>query len=111
MILAATLALAQASPLASEAFMSGEELHQKCQEQIPLTCVAYVLGVSDALQDAVSHNAPRLVCFGAEVETDALLQAVIRYLRDHPETRQARAAGLVITALREAFPCSPVSAR
>ena len=105
------LALAQASPPASEAFMTGEELHQKCQEQIPLACVVYVLGVSDALQDAVSHNAPRLVCMGAEVEQEAVIQAVIGYLRDHPERRQARAAGLIITALREAFPCSPGSAR
>jgi hypothetical protein len=111
MILATALALMQASPPAADAFMTGEHLYVECRDQIPLTCVTYILGVSDALRDAVALGAPRLLCPGPQVEQEALLQAVIAYLRDHPDRRPGRASELVIAALRESFPCPPGPAR
>jgi hypothetical protein len=109
MILATALALAQASPLAAEGFMTGAHLDAECRDQIPMTCVAYILGVADGLQDAAAQGAPRLICYGPQVEQEALLQAVIAYLRAHPERHPARASELIIAALRDAFPCPPAS--
>jgi hypothetical protein len=40
------------------------------------------------------------------VRTDQLLDVVLLYLRDHPETRHQPAPALVINALKEKSPCN-----
>jgi hypothetical protein len=62
-------------------------------------CTGYILGVLDALNGAI-------MCVPQAVTKGQLTDVVKLWLRDNPGQRQYVASDLVITALKEKFPCN-----
>ena len=98
-------------------FYNGDQLYRLCAAAREdsdyasrrAACRAYVLGVSDALQAAQGAMAPGgpeapSICLG-EAEAEPLVEAVTRYLTDHPELRRYTAPDLVSAALRDRYRC------
>lgn len=110
-------ATATAAPSDRE-FYTGEALYQRCSAGPADTdfatrkaaCRGYVLGVSDALQ-AGQGAAPlagaaraAAICL-PDIDADQMVEAVSRYLADHPETRRYAAPDLIFMSLKAAYPC------
>ena len=76
-------------------------LHQACEgkSHTPL-CDGYTLGIVDVLLKG------RVFCPPPDVTPRQFIDIGKGYLRDHPERRHYVAASLVISALKEKFPCS-----
>lgn len=69
-------------------------------------CIGYISGASDALQMLDSDKeAKRYICTPAGVTRGQIRDVVIKYLTDHPQSRQNPAEALIFVALAEAFPC------
>jgi Rap1a immunity proteins len=111
-ILVAAALLLTISGRANAIYFTGNDLWVWCQhtnasQQKPLDaglCTGYIWGVVDVFVDA-----KRMFCVpqgNSGVRTDQLLDVVLLYLRDHPETRHQPAPALVINALKEKFPCN-----
>ncbi|HME70120.1 MAG TPA: Rap1a/Tai family immunity protein [Myxococcota bacterium] len=86
-------------------FKSGNALVEACA--VPdSTCVGYVDGVSDTIAAlSWSGMTSKTYCLPDQV-TDTQLAAVFyKYLHDHPAQRHLSAAGLLINALADSFPC------
>lgn len=113
MIALVLAALAQMAPTPAsdppaQVYYTGNQLYDECQIEEPMLCVAYIIGVADTVQDAVSAGSlPRFVCYNNRVTPQQLKDVVVRYLRAHPETRDRTAPSIIAVALREAFPCPP----
>lgn len=60
--------------------------------------MGYVAGVFDS-------NVQREVCPNGQIDDKKAMGIVHRFLRAHPQRLGEDAAGLVVEALREAFPC------
>jgi hypothetical protein len=58
----------------------------------------YVIGVHDALSGT-------LICSGDEVTQGLVIQAVLQYMRAHPETLDDSADTVVVAALKGVWPC------
>jgi hypothetical protein len=85
---------------------SGDQLYQKCQSDPLGACTGYIAGVSDTVDlfqetDITKHA----ICMSGGVSAEQMRDVVIKYLRDHPETRDKAAQFLEVRALMEAFPC------
>jgi hypothetical protein len=98
---------------ATAAFFDGNKLFQECQggddprqsEQGDPgkstewgECLGYILGVEDALDGTA-------FCLPDGVRSRQVRDIVTLWLQGHPETRHYEAQSLVITALKEKFPC------
>ena len=80
-------------------------------------CLGYITGATQALsawsaatpKDArtktTSANAPSLYCLPREVSNVQTMQAVVRYMDEHPERLNLSADTLVGYALEAAYPC------
>jgi len=70
-------------------------------------CVGFVEGVlSTSNIYKALPNTPRLFCFPpAGVSNEQMIRVVVKYLENHPEQLHFDASILVLTALKEAFPC------
>ncbi len=117
----AVLAAAGASAAPSDReFYTGEALYQRCSAAPAdadfatrkAACRGYVLGVSDALQ-AGQASAPiagptraAAICL-PDIDADQMVEAVSRYLADHPENRRYAAPDLVFMSLKASYPCGP----
>ncbi|MFI4975526.1 MAG: Rap1a/Tai family immunity protein [Caulobacterales bacterium] len=90
-------------------FQSGETLWADCgrtaQGPPPEACWIYVAGVSDGVLSA-SGARQRPYCLDDQVQAGQLADIVRRYLAAHAEARRKAAAGLVVEALKQAFPCA-----
>jgi hypothetical protein len=64
-----------------------------------ITCLGYVLGVADTL--GATGNA----CIPPGITEDQTKDLVIKYLRDHPESRHLGAASQIGISLMATFPC------
>jgi hypothetical protein len=64
----------------------------------------YVLGVSDVMTEAGTACQPKGATRGQVGDV------VSKFLSDHPEQRHLSAAGLVTSAILQAFPCAKVKA-
>ena len=91
---------------ATAAFMDGDRLLAKCNEEPGeglAVCVGYVAGIADVLlEDSVRG---RRACMSLAVMTEQMVDAVRRWLEAHPDDRHSAANGLVAAALAAAFPC------
>jgi hypothetical protein len=89
---------------ANAAFETGNRLLGYCTTSAPgpaeMVCLGYVEGVADDME------AKRMICLPAHVTTGQLEDIVVRYLREHPESRHLVASELIAGALLETFPCS-----
>jgi hypothetical protein len=83
---------------------NGNQLYADCTGDLvgQAVCVGYVRGVydRDRWSDASSY-----ICAVDGVTTGQLVDVVVQYLKAHPEKRDFRAGGLVLFALRDAWPC------
>jgi hypothetical protein len=89
---------------AVDVWLDGNKLHEWCQSENPISCLAYVLGVSDVLTGG--HFDPKYkLCDGPNATIRQYRDIVIKYLDDHPEERHVSAWSLVSLALHDAFQC------
>jgi hypothetical protein len=84
-------------------FDSGNTLFDNCNNPNDASkqfyCLGYLAGVSDLL------DGMHIICTGERISLDKIKDAVLKYLREHPEQRGMDADDLVATALVLAFPC------
>ena len=105
----AWLVTGQVSP-AWAIWMPGNTFVEQCLDDAPLSktlCVAYVTGVADML-GVISFSKVAGVepyCAPDGTKPGQLFRVVVKYLKAHPEDTHKLAVWLVVTALREAFPC------
>jgi hypothetical protein len=99
----ALVALLWCSSSFAQGFLHGDELYAFCTKakQTPqkATCAGFIIGVVDALTG--THD----ICLPKEIIGQQVMDIVVDYLREHPETRQNTAASEVGAALKR-FRCN-----
>jgi len=125
-ILALGLCVGFSGPAFAET-VSGNELLSACEAQDDLAqtgfCVGYLIGTIEGLRLGTSlpflatmQDAPLSdkiaagetvfgACIPPEANYNQHKDIAVAYMKTHPETRHEAARGLILTALREAFPC------
>lgn len=93
---------------AGAGFQTGDDLLEHCRDISDSgygLCLGYVEGVADSTEATrlARHLAP---CIHQEIGAAQLHNAVIEYLRDHPETRGQNASLLVARAVSSTWQCS-----
>ena len=91
-------------------FENGNELYRHCNNEQAESaeqkdtsvglCLGYILGAYDAGRKNYA------ICIPSGVTTGELKDVVTDWLLNHPEKRDLPAAGLVLNALLEKFPCA-----
>jgi hypothetical protein len=112
------MALASAMGFASNAwavdvpgFHTGKDLYDDCltadQGSYPQgSCYGYIAGVVDADQEMQIRGSRLLpLCLSRAVTLQQAHDVVLKFLIQHPETRNLQAATIVWSALHNAFPC------
>lgn len=104
----------------SAGFFSGNDLYEICRDNGARTanCIHYVTGAVDQLlllKQTPTHDGKSTVLTASGpqcgfylpdgVTNSQLTDVVVKYLSDHPETRQWDASMLVWNAIHDAFPC------
>ncbi len=84
-------------------FMSGEDLHDLCNDEH--ACTAYVLGTLDTVDHLAAESGDGSPYCAAELESDTATELVIAFLKRHPAKWSDPAPKLVLGALEEEFPC------
>ena len=82
--------------------IDGEELLQNCEAQEAgrsIYCTGYVAGIADAAREKA------MACPADTASDSDLRNVALKYLHEHPESRQYGAASVVALALAQAFPC------
>lgn len=113
LLAAVGLALACAIPVtpafAYVSYINGNELYGWCSTKEQATvntaqslCAAYVLGVVDEFE-MTRAGLGKTTCLREGIITQQLIDVVTASLRDHPETRDKPASGLVQTAITHAL--------
>ncbi len=91
--------------------ISGNAIYKICEVGYKIDktkgpgCLMYIAGVAQTLilnDDTAMMTGP---CPGAQVTEEQITDVVLKWLDDHPEKRHLPAPYLVMTALKEAFPC------
>ena len=69
-------------------------------------CLGYVVGSTDSWAGALAAaGRPQVVCIPASVNNDQVTQAIVRYIRAHPEDGGLNASVVIFAGLRASFPC------
>lgn len=68
-------------------------------------CAGYIIGVHDHYVSTAGTDAYICVSLEDGNTPDALIEPVVAFLDNHGESISQPAPGLVLAALREAFPC------
>ena len=68
-------------------------------------CVAYILGVLDAIEISPSAYVGFKNCRRSTVTVQQLRDSVVLYMRKNPQNRDSDAALIVLLAVAEAYPC------
>jgi hypothetical protein len=101
---------ASAEGFSAAEFKSANSLWASCGQTSkglsPVVCVDYVMGVVDAdtLLRSYNHFNDGL-CVPDSATAGQVTDAVRKYLEQNPKKRDQGAAGVVLTALMDAFPC------
>ena len=91
--------------------MTGSSLSSDCLSKLDegrFTCLMYVAGVADLLvtqQQAIPGSYSEICIPEGEVTLGQLRRVVTAYIREHPEEEHYLAVVIVLSAIREAFPC------
>lgn len=64
-------------------------------------CIGFIKGVTNAW----TEQSPGKICPPDELDNEKLRDAVVTWLRSHPESLDAPAVGAVVAATTGAFPC------
>jgi len=100
-------------PSASGHFYNTGRLLEKCEKgfgppenvSYQNDCVAYISGVSDAIEITTDKHPNILICLPDKVNNIQLARVVLKYLKKHPKLLNYRASDEVFMALVNAFPC------
>jgi hypothetical protein len=95
---------AQDDGSSSRDYLTGKKLYEICTSTSSDLCMGYVIGVADAL-NLSTFKQYNIFCAPTNVSAHQELAVVIKYLRDHPDTRHYSAASEIGVALAMAFPC------
>ena len=95
---------AQDDGSSSRNYLTGNKLYEMCTSTSSDLCLGYVMGVSDAL-NLSTFKQNKIFCSPTSVSAHQELAVVIKYLRDHPDTRHYSGASEIGVALAMAFPC------
>lgn len=98
-LIAMVMMVSSATPSYSAA-RSAYEISLECEE-IPLYCLGFIAAVVDL--HAVTRQT--IFCVPQQVQHGQLYEVVKKHGRDHPEVLHQPYLGLVLDALRTAFPC------
>jgi hypothetical protein len=93
---------------------SGNQIYDLCQHyktdklkgSLGPGCLMYITGAAQTL--ALNDNTETTMvspCMGKEVTNEQITDVVIKWLDDHPETRDRPAPYLIVESLNRAFPC------
>ncbi len=85
--------------------VDGNKLLGFCTSKATVGCDAYISGVADAIAAAGPGKAA--ACIPSSVTGAQLRSVMVKYLKNHPESRELKAGELTIKALGQAFPCKP----
>ena len=94
----------------AEAFENGNSVLAKCvgDSGMKSACYSYISGVVDAHFIWVNwYEMSEKMCVPSQVTNEHLRRVVLKYLEERPEILHLVAAGFVLVALAEAFPCEP----
>lgn len=98
-------AIVQAQPRGAAPRVTGRSLLAVCNEN-RAACLTYVMGAIDGVVMAASLVAGRNpLCLPTDATNMQLTDAVMRYLRAHPEDSDASGAAVVVAGLIGAYPC------
>ena len=90
-------------------FQNGNTFYQECQPSSDYInsaiCMGYVEGVTDTFIVLTAVQKKKIVCMSSDVSARQSFDIVLKYLADHPETRNMEAEVIVMMALKNAFPC------
>jgi hypothetical protein len=102
-------AVGEPEPTAQRDFVTATQLREMCRSDLLGQCMGFVVGVNDTAA-AIVQNLPRgtepMYCLPRGVTIRQITVITKKYLDEHPTLSYA-GAGLVLTALRDAFPCRP----
>ena len=80
-------------------------LCQAALAAVILTCVAYLEGISDAVQGFQNAGLDIGVCFPREATVGQSVLLVREWIRNNPDYHDLRPIQAVLPALQETFPC------
>jgi hypothetical protein len=105
--IAATLFVIFALPTPSTiaGFVDGSWLQAQCEADAHGACLAYLMGVVDALNQAESITDRTLICLPTEVTAGQLRLVVLKALQERPEQLHYSAVDIVTRAVSFGFPC------
>jgi len=88
-------------------FFSGNTLLERCNADFNY-CQGYVVGLADAIEDLTNWGQIKncQIKLTAGITGKQLADIFIKYLREHPEERHYTAGSIIISRLKEVFPCS-----
>ena len=117
-VLILLISLSLSLPVYAE-FYSANQLQTHCREYSKFrdrrdhdsydaaSCRAYIVSVSDSHNTYVDWgDMSPMFCKPAKVTQGQLAAVVIKYLEANPEELHYAAAGIVLNALAQAFPCN-----
>lgn len=108
-IIACFLAAPAAAEEKARAFRDGNSIYEICSTNTPTStaqCVSYTLGAMDMLLAFQSVGSEAMFCLPEKARPQQLSDILVKHLRDHPEERHFSAAGAMISAMSNAFPCA-----
>jgi hypothetical protein len=99
---ASALALVLALSTPADA-LTGDDLLEECEGNAghEMFCLGFIFGVGEHIGG----------CWASGTTSRQFRDAAVKYLREHPEERHKRAAGIVSTALIDAFSCEAINRR
>ncbi|MDG2306641.1 MAG: Rap1a/Tai family immunity protein [Candidatus Binatia bacterium] len=108
--MALCLAVGSGSALAAGGFKTGEDLVRQFNmgDEGRAEQSAYIVGVLDGeniVSTVAKFKSP--ICLPSGVPTQHLSLLVQEWLESHPDRQHQQAANLVLTAVKESFPCRP----
>ena len=93
-----------------DSIYSGNDLLRACTDKENVAtalCLGYINGVRDgAVFASLSLGTKQVFEISERVEPGTLRDVVVKYLKEHPESRRILAAAVVYRALKETFPPS-----
>jgi Rap1a immunity proteins len=97
-----------AAPGGYPSFLNGNKLLALCEgdHAMPTDCIAYIEGVADDWRFMNYLSDPDTPVCAADAVGNQLRDAVVNYLKAHPENRDDPAAALITDAITEAWHCS-----
>jgi hypothetical protein len=103
--LAAMMASLSFLPMHAQAYYSGNDLLQDCQDT-PVSyadgfCEGFISGVNGTIAALQSNqHSVQLVCFPPHTVNKQVIDVVIRYLKNHPESRSYTASSEAMVAIK-----------